>query len=91
MLGDVEVQDASTAMADDEEAIEHAKGDCGHGWRRRNLPKLYFTRISELFRARKAQAQTCYGGPWFIPHRQGEVADIEDALRLVKGTLADWE
>ena len=31
MLGDVEVQDASTAMADDEEAIEHAKGDCGHG------------------------------------------------------------
>src|SRR5438034_10968370 len=27
MLGDVEVQDASTAVADDEEAIEHAKVD----------------------------------------------------------------
>jgi len=60
-------------------------------WRRRNLRKLYFTRISELFRARKAQAQTCYGGPRFIPYRQGEVADIEDALRLVKSTSPDWE
>src|SRR5882762_6827621 len=31
MLGDVEVQDASTAVADDEEAIEHAKVDRWHG------------------------------------------------------------
>src|SRR6266436_3425888 len=30
MLGDVEVQDASTAVADDEEAIEHAKVDRWH-------------------------------------------------------------
>jgi len=31
MLGDVEVQDASTAAADDEGAIEHAKDDRWHG------------------------------------------------------------
>jgi hypothetical protein len=31
MLGDIEVQDASTAVADEEEAIEHAKGDRWHG------------------------------------------------------------
>jgi hypothetical protein len=32
LLGDVEVQDASAAVADDEEAIEHAKGDCRETW-----------------------------------------------------------
>jgi len=30
MLGDVEVQDASTAVADDEKAVEHAERDRWH-------------------------------------------------------------
>ena len=31
MLGDVEMQDTAAIVTDDEEAVEHAKGDRGHG------------------------------------------------------------
>src|SRR5215469_13650794 len=31
MFGDVEVQNASALVADDEEALEYAEGDCGNG------------------------------------------------------------
>lgn len=66
MPGDVEVQNASTIMADDKKAIEHAEGD------RRNRKEIHRRDRLPMIAKKGEPALRWIRGPWGSSHPAGD-------------------